>query len=487
MKSVTQLKRIRRRETNRKPCFWLCIIIVMLCGTVYEEVSASDLESTVRKARLYLQTRDSQEKARLAVELNRFDGSRTELVNALRPRPQSIILPGYYPAEHFSSPELRKKHPDDLLYFSVPSSYRSTQPNGLIVFMHGGGKGSPRTAPDRYMQAPEADTPKSSTRLGDLFEATGLIGVGPSAPWNENDHSRWCLPEADEYIADVIRECKERFNIDANRVYLMGHSMGGFGAYHQVQRQPDRFAAVIGSAGMWSLAHWPVIRGTKLFIVHGERDAEYGVRDRHTDIAFARWAHRLLEEQAIPHTFSTHPDGHSFGYAKSRVKEFLLASTDLRRDSAFPHVVLASPVGYKDSKCYPVRHNRWVTLERAGKGSLNYNALRGSARGAQKDGPKEDWDRWQLTQTTVQRSGSMIEAINEGENCFGVKTENVDCFSLWLNEDMVDFDEKIKVIVNGETRFHGRIQPTIATLLDSFDRRGDWSLVYPARITIDLE
>ena len=81
----------------------------------------------------------------------------------------------------------------------------------------------------------------------------------------------------------------------------------------------------------------------------------------------------------------------------------------------------------------------------------------------------------------------MIEAINEGENCFGVKTENVDCFSLWLNEDMVDFDEKIKVIVNGETRFHGRIHPTIATLLDSFDRRGDWFLVYPARITIDLK
>jgi len=114
-----------------------------------------------------------------------------------------------------------------------------------------------------------------------------MIGVGPSAPWNEDDHSRWCLPEADDYIADVVQECKTRFYIESDRVFLLGHSMGGFGAYHQVQRQPDRFAAVIASAGSWSLAQWPVIRGTAFCIVHGARDAELGARDRHTDVAFA--------------------------------------------------------------------------------------------------------------------------------------------------------------------------------------------------------
>lgn len=461
-------------------------LVLLICAFLITPARASDLESTVRTARLYLQSEDPQEKARLAEKLDAYDGDLAELVDALRPRPQSAaVSPGYHPEEHFSDPVLREKHPDDLLYFQVPTGYDSAKPNGLVVFMHGGGKGSPRTAPDRYMLAAEADTPEATTRLGELFEDTGLIGVGPSAPWNENDHSRWCLPEADDYLADVIRECKTRFAIDDDRVFLMGHSMGGFGAYHQVQRQPDRFAAVIGSAGMWSLAHWPAIRGTTFFLVQGVRDAEYGVRDRHTDIAFARHAHRLLEEKGIPHVFREHPGGHAFGYAKSQVREFLLTSGDLRRDPSFPHVVLASPVGYTTSKCYPVRHNRWVTLEAEREGLLAYDTVQGSA-GGDSEGPREEWDRWQLTHETVQRNGARIEAINEGDNRFRVTTANVDRFSLWLNEDMVDFEKDVEVIVDGETRFSARVQPSVPTLLDSYQRRGDWGLVYPARVTIDL-
>jgi hypothetical protein len=46
------------------------------------------------------------------------------------------------------------------------------------------------------------------------------------------------------------------------------------------------------------------------------------------------------------HVYEEHPDGHSLGYAKQRVVDFLRSSPDLRRDPFFPHVVLASPVGY---------------------------------------------------------------------------------------------------------------------------------------------
>ena len=53
-----------------------------------------------------------------------------------------------------------------------------------------------------------------------------------------------------------------RYNIDPNRVFLTGQSMGGWGGYHHVQVQPDRFAAVLTSAGAWRSAYWPVIRGT---------------------------------------------------------------------------------------------------------------------------------------------------------------------------------------------------------------------------------
>lgn len=462
---------------------------VLAAGLILGSAVASaenDLANAVRAARIYLQTEDPEEKARIADELAEFDGDRAEVVAALRSKEHPAVTPGYYPAEHFSDPDLRKKHPDDLLYIQIPSNYVPAKASGLVVFMHGGGSDSPRTAPDRYMQAATPGSSKKSTRLGDVFEAAGMIGVGPSAPWNEKDTSRWCLPEADDYLADVIHECKQRFHIDDDRVFLMGHSMGGFGAWHQVQRQPDRFAGVIASAGMWSLAHWPVIRGTEFCIVHGARDSERGVRDRHTDIAYARWGHRLMEQQGIPHVFKEHPDGHSFGYGKSNVLEYIDASRELRRDPSFPQVVLVSPIGYTSSRSYPLRHNRWVTLEvEAGReGKIEYDALQREGPGHSKDSTAEEWSQWRLSHTAVKRTGARIEAINERNNRLRVTTSNVVRFSLWLNEAMVDFDSDIEVVVDGEVRFDGRVEPSLTTLLDSYERRGDWGLVYPGRVRI---
>ncbi len=101
-------------------------------------------------------------------------------------------------------PELREKHPDDLLYFMVPDTYRPNRSTGLIIFMHGGGHASLRTWPAYFMDMPDEDDDESS-QLGDLFAATGMIAVGPSAPWDEDCSYRWCMKEADEYLASVIQ------------------------------------------------------------------------------------------------------------------------------------------------------------------------------------------------------------------------------------------------------------------------------------------
>jgi predicted esterase len=465
--------------------FFPVISVMVVLGPV-AMAPAANLDDAVELAREYLETTDSQERSRLSRELAAYDRDWKDVIQALRPRPDRVVKPGYYKEEHFTQPQLRKKHPEDLLYFVVPTSYCPERPTGLVVFMHGGGKGSLRTAPDRYMTTAGPDTPLTSSRLGDLFEAVGMIGVGPSAPWNEKDHQRWCLPEADEYLADVIRECKTRLNVDPDRVFLFGHSMGGFGAYHQVQRQPDRFAAVIASAGAWGLAHWPVIRGTTFCIVHGVADAKHGVRDRSTDIGYARWADELLCEKGIPHVYKEHPEGHPMGYGKQHILEFFEANRDLRRDPFVPHVVLASPVGWVTADCQPVRHNRWITLDATREGPLEYDTLRGNGKSGGKDCPIEEWSQWELRHKTVDRNGASIEAINRGENRLEVTTANVSRLTLWLHPEMVDFSKPIQIELNGKPHFDGQVTLSLATLLESFERRRDWGLVYPAKITLDV-
>ena len=230
-------------------------------------------DAVIRVAREYVATADPEHRSELAAELDRSGCDPVHLVRALRPLPAREVEPGYYRAEHFLAPDLREKYPDDLLYYVVPESYTPDEPSALAVVMHGGAKGDERTMAHWYMR-PDGE----GSGLGEAFTKAGMVAVGPSAPVNTKRWERWCLPEADDYIRDVIIEFQSRFNIDPDRVFLLGHSMGGFGAYQHIQVQPDRFAAVLVSAGSWYMAYWPVIRGTPLWIVQGVRDSEPGGR-----------------------------------------------------------------------------------------------------------------------------------------------------------------------------------------------------------------
>jgi hypothetical protein len=52
---------------------------------------------------------------------------------------------------------------------------------------------------------------------------------------------------------------------------------------------------------------------------------------------------------------------------------------------------------------------------------------------------------------------------------------------------MADFGKPIQVTVNGEPRFDALVTPSLATAIESFERRRDWGLVYPAKITLDID
>jgi len=51
---------------------------------------------------------------------------------------------------------------------------------------------------------------------------------------------------------EVLEDVKKKFEIDTNRIYLTGHSMGGHGAWHIGTTHPDIFAAMAPSAGWTS-------------------------------------------------------------------------------------------------------------------------------------------------------------------------------------------------------------------------------------------
>jgi predicted esterase len=450
------------------------VIILLFASTT--DSCAIDRPEAVQLARKYLASDDEQDRRRLLQELADYEGDYEPVLRKLQRARFEPVAAGYLPEQRFTVPEFRDRHPDDLLYFTVPKSYRPDQAAGLIVFMHGGGRRTSRFAPRYFMDFPEKADEEENSQLGGVFDATGMIAVGPSAPWDEDTAYRWCVRESDEYLADVIRECRHRFNIDADRVLLVGHSMGGFGAYHHIQRQPDRFAAVLVNAGSWSLAHWPVIRGTPLGIVHGARDAVRGERWHYTDIEYARWTDKLLAQQKLDYVYYEHDGEHGISPSKELMAKYLKSASKLRRDPYAPHVALASPLGFDDSYCFPVKHNRWLTLDEAAEGTIEFDEL--VTNGA------DDFDDWRLRHRKTNSSGASIDAVNRGDNTIAVTTRNVARFTIWLHPRMVDVRKPVIVTVNGKTRFSAAVQPALATALESYPRRHDWGLIYPIKIEL---
>ncbi len=437
------------------------------------------LQPAVTFAKEFLDEDDEDRRGELARSLAAYDGQCDAVLSRLQLQTYEPIQPGYYPDEEFTDPDLKESHPDDLLYFLVPKSYRPDRPTGLVVFMHGGGATTGRRAPRHTIRPPEEGDDDETSAMGDVFDDAGLIAVGPSAPWDEDSYYRWCLEAADDYLADVIRECKHRYNIDRDRVFLLGHSMGGFGAFHHAQRQPDRFAAVIANAGSWKLGHWPAMRGTRLCFINGIEDAVKGDRWHYTDVAYGRWTDQLLTEQGLDFVYYEHAGGHNTYHGKKYIAKFLQVSQDLRRDPYFPHLTLASPIGYSRYYSSSVKHNRWLTLDEAKKGKIEYDELL-----AEEDVAFDDWE---LKHSRSRRHGASIEARNAGGNLIEITAQNAVRFTVWLHPRMIDVRMPVRVAVNGDVRLEKRVKPSLVTALESYLRRRDWGLIYSMKLQIDLE
>ncbi|MBC7777622.1 MAG: hypothetical protein H7246_19465, partial [Phycisphaerae bacterium] len=73
-------------------------------------------------------------------------------------------------------------------------------------------------------------------------------------------------------VLDVLDRVSARYSIDANKVYLRGYSMGGFGAWHLAQRYPDRFAAIAVFSGYTGIDFIPNVINVPALVVNGALD-----------------------------------------------------------------------------------------------------------------------------------------------------------------------------------------------------------------------
>ena len=442
-------------------------------------------------AREYLAAEDEAACKSLRPALDAWDGDLEALAALLRPRPAEKAPTGWLLSQPFRSPRLAGKYPEQPITLYVPPDYDPARPYGLVIFLHGGGKGRGDGGKHTY----------DTQMCNDIFESCGRIVCFPSAPPNDWSWARWHLPEADAYISDVIEEIEFFYHLDPDNVVLGGTSMGGMGANHMAHRFADRLASVFASASHWDFACWPSLMGTTLWIMHGVNDATLFRRRHGTDVEFARAAKLRLEQAGVAHVYREHSGGHGLVDGRWILREWLMWSRDKRRDPFYPRVVAVTPRGltpwsdwrrhktplaahqnstdFHDLPAAP--HARWVTIEGTGPETILFDMMTMSDC---RDEVENDWSEITFTIKRKHIPGALVEAVIRDDKVIEVTPRNATSFTLWLHPKMAPLDN-VRIYVKGKERFHGAVKPCVSTMLDSYLRRRDWGMLYPARVTIE--
>ncbi len=139
----------------------------------------------------------------------------------------------------------------------VPTYYEASKPFPLIIALHGMG-GDENSYFDQYLQG----------AFKVEAEKRGYIVACPKG----RQPASMYIGAAERDVIDVIEEVRRTYRIDADRVYMTGHSMGGYGTWSVAMNHPDIFAALAPVAGGGNPAGMSKIAHIPQFVVHGDDD-----------------------------------------------------------------------------------------------------------------------------------------------------------------------------------------------------------------------
>jgi predicted esterase len=160
----------------------------------------------------------------------------------------------------------------------VPEGLQKDRPVPLVVAMHGAG-GSENMFFDTYG---DGATVKMCKERGWLMVGTRAAGLFDGAP----------------PVRQIVDALAERFPVDRQRVFVMGHSMGATHAMAVVQASPGKFAAAAALGGGGAVRKGDAVKGLPVFVACGSEDFA---------LSGAKSLSRALQKAQAKVTFKEYP------------------------------------------------------------------------------------------------------------------------------------------------------------------------------------
>jgi len=167
----------------------------------------------------------------------------------------------------------------------VPKAYTGAKAFPLIIALHGLG-----ATEDSFFDSYDKALPPLAEQHGYIvaapigYRVDGFYGWGLGVPRGDAAAQRTReLSEQD--VMQVLQRVRKLYKIDENRIYLMGHSMGGIGTWAIAPKYPDIWAAIAPLSGIGSPDTAERIRHIPEIIVHGDADPTVDVASSRAMVA----------------------------------------------------------------------------------------------------------------------------------------------------------------------------------------------------------
>lgn len=151
-----------------------------------------------------------------------------------------------------------------------PGSAKRDQHLPLILYLHGsGGAGT-----DNRKQISGGNALGTHVWIEpDIQKRHPAIVLAPQIPEGARWHSSTDTPIPHvEALLELLNKLRAELPIDARRIYIVGQSLGGFGAWDLIARYPDVFAAAVPLCGGGDPARIRTARNVAVWAFHGAKD-----------------------------------------------------------------------------------------------------------------------------------------------------------------------------------------------------------------------
>lgn len=338
-----------------------------------------------------------------------------------------------------------------LLY--LPKSSDPAKPAPLLLVGHGG---------NSAMNVDYA-TQAALSGLVPWLPVVEEKGIILAAPLSE----RGWGPIGNSILFSLISWLQRRVNIDPDRIYVTGHSMGGHLSWRSGIFLGDRWGAVAPMSGGYDYVENKEV----YLLVNVPGYATFGTQEPYDINPFNKKIAGWMTEHDFDWRIVEKDGGHEiFKDELPKVADFLLDHPrELYRDRVY--ATAGKSVVYDATW----KNDKWP--------EHTWNPSRPISRGT------FHWVRLfaQPEDTPQEQSPQRVWAENLGNNRIRITSEFTRRLRIYLHPKMVDFSAPVEIVANGKTVFGEKVRPDLRTMLELVREFDDRGRIFYAAVDVEIE